>query len=141
MWFQDLLNLGFTQNKSNTLCFPDVPREYGGYFVRGYFDGDGCVYFAHLQYADRKHKRWVVQTLFTSGSKSFLVSLHTLLKSFGINKGTIKNKMRGFELALSHHDSLALYKFMYNTNKVSNLYLLRKREKLAYALKILKLDK
>ena len=44
-WFADLSSLGFTQAKSHTLNFPEVPEEVLGHFVRGYFDGDGCIYF------------------------------------------------------------------------------------------------
>ena len=64
-WFEDLTRRGFTQHKSNTLRFPKVPKESLGDFIRGYFDGDGCIYFKHLKYADRKYKRWVALTLFT----------------------------------------------------------------------------
>src|SRR3989344_911718 len=44
-WYSDLTKLGFVQNKSKTLCFPNVPQEFVGDFVRGSFDGDGCAYF------------------------------------------------------------------------------------------------
>jgi LAGLIDADG-like domain len=74
VWFEDLTELGFTQNKSKSMQFPDIPNEYLGDFVRGYFDGDGCVYFKKLAYKDRANKRWVLLTLFTSGSRDFLES-------------------------------------------------------------------
>jgi intein/homing endonuclease len=74
-WYEDLTKLGFTQNKSRLMKFPKVPKNYLGAFTRGYFDGDGCVYFKELKFADRKNKRWVLMTLFTSGSREFLESL------------------------------------------------------------------
>lgn len=43
---QDLINLGCHPAKSLTLEFPEediVPSEFRSHFVRGYFDGDGCV--------------------------------------------------------------------------------------------------
>ena len=43
---QDLIRLGCHQNKSLTLKFPteeQVPKEYIHHFMRGYFDGDGCI--------------------------------------------------------------------------------------------------
>jgi hypothetical protein len=139
-WFQDLEKLGFTQNKSNTLQFPNVPDEHLAHFVRGYFDGDGCAYFNKLKYADRNNLRWVLVTLFTSGSKSFLEKLHSALRENGIVGGSICDKMRGFELKLSHKDSLALYRLMYHTAEVSELFLPRKREKLEEAIQVLGLD-
>lgn len=140
-WYSDLLALGFTPRKSNTLTFPEVPELCLGDFVRGYFDGDGCVYFSKLKYYDRAYKRWILLTLFTSGSRSFLESLHFRLRSHGIEKGTIAKKARGFELRFSHRDSLALYQLMYDTAQVATTFLPRKREKLEDAIQVLGLDK
>lgn len=141
VWFEDLTRLGFTQHKSNTLRFPKVPRKCLGDFIRGYFDGDGCVYFKQLKYADRKYKRWVLLTLFTSGSRGFLEDLHTVLRTFGVKGGSLRKKVRGFDLSFSHHDSLALYRLMYHTGKVSDMFLPRKREKLERAIEVLGLNK
>ncbi|MBQ0113545.1 MAG: LAGLIDADG family homing endonuclease, partial [Bacteroidales bacterium] len=44
---RDLNNLGCTPNKSLTLKFPNediLPKEYIRHFIRGYFDGDGCIH-------------------------------------------------------------------------------------------------
>lgn len=139
-WFADLIRLGFTQHKSNTLRFPNVPSEYVGDFIRGYFDGDGCVYLRELKYADRKNKRWVVLTLFTSGSRGFLEDLHKTLRMFGVSGGSLRKKVRGFDLSFSHRDSLALYRLMYHTGKVSNMFLPRKRERLERAVRVLGLE-
>lgn len=138
-WFADLSRLGFTRNKSNTLTFPKVPKKYFGDFVRGYFDGDGCVYFKRLHYADRKNLRWVLLTLFTSGSRLFLNALWNALKIHGIRGGSLKKKDRGFELVFSHNDSIALHRVMYHTNKVLELYLPRKRHKLENAIQELQM--
>ncbi len=134
-WFSDLINLGFTARKSKTLAFPKVPQAFISDFVRGYFDGDGCVYFAHLQFSDRKNKRPILQTLFTSGSQSFLISLWKELRKHGIKGGSLVEKKRGFELKFSHTDSLALYNLLYNTCSTTGLYLPRKRTKLKQALR------
>jgi intein-encoded DNA endonuclease-like protein len=136
-WFSDLSRLGFTQRKSNTLRFPNVPKKYIGDFVRGYFDGDGCVYFKKLKYADRKNKRWVVLTLFTSGSRDFLMTLHDILGMFDVEGGSLRKKVRGFDLAFSHRDSLALYRLMYHTVSTTNLYLPRKYKLFRKAMKTL----
>ncbi len=136
-WFGDLISLGFTPSKSNTMCFPDIPQTYMADFIRGYFDGDGCVYFKRLNYADRPRARWVVLSLFTSGSRDFLEKLHTYLKQYGITKGSLKSKKHGFELVLSHHDSLALYKLMYHTSPTTELYLPRKYKLFSKAMQTL----
>lgn len=38
-----LNNLGCTPNKSLTLEFPSIPENLIRHFIRGYFDGDGCI--------------------------------------------------------------------------------------------------
>ena len=41
----DLIKHGCTQNKSLTLVPPSIEDKYISHFIRGYFDGDGCVAF------------------------------------------------------------------------------------------------
>lgn len=140
-WFGDLTTLGFTQGKSGTLAFPDVPDPYLGAFVRGYFDGDGCVYFNELAFAGRKKKRWILMTLFTSGSRPFLEELARRVQSSGVRGGSFLTKARGTDLRFSHADSLALCRLLYHTAPTSGLFLSRKREKLERAINVLALDK
>lgn len=141
-WFKDLTALGFTQHKSNTLVFPNVPDEYLSHFVRGYFDGDGCVYFKSHFAKDRNKEKWFFTTCFTSGSLLFLEKLWGRLKEGGIKGGHISAKIKsGHELVFSRHDSLALYRLMYHTAEASERFLPRKREKLEEAIRVLKLDK
>lgn len=45
-FFKNLEKLGCTENKTFTLKFPNenqVPKKFISHFIRGYFDGDGCV--------------------------------------------------------------------------------------------------
>lgn len=140
-WFEDLMRLGLTQHKSNELKFPEMPEKYLGSFVRGYFDGDGCVYFKSHFAKDRNKERWVFQTLFTSGSRGFLETLLRELEICGVRGGRIATKSKsGYDLVFSWKDSLALYRLMYHTAKVADLYLPRKREKLEKAIQVLELD-
>lgn len=141
-WFQDLLRHGFTQAKSNRMQFPNIPPNMLGHFVRGYFDGDGCVYFK--QHWSTWHKKlvWVLTTGFTSGSCVFLTTLMQSLHASGLKGGHISKKARGgYDLVFSRLDSLALYHLMYNTAEVRDLFLPRKKEKLERAVKTLWLDK
>ena len=42
---EDLKTLGVVQNKSLILTFPNyIPNKFMHDFIRGYFDGDGCIY-------------------------------------------------------------------------------------------------
>lgn len=40
---QDLINHGCIPNKSLVLKFPNIKSNLVNHFIRGYFDGDGCV--------------------------------------------------------------------------------------------------
>ncbi len=138
-WFKDLSRLGFKQNKSKRLPMPEIPKKYFGDFVRGYFDGDGCVYFRSLHFAGRKKPRMILMTLFTSGCRLFLQALLAALRARGVRGGSIKDKTRGFELAFSHKDSVALHRLMYHTGGTLELYLPRKKNKLENAIRELRL--
>lgn len=137
--FSDLLKLGMIPNKSLTIKFPDISTKYLRDFVRGYFDGDGCVYLRKNWAKDRGKLRWVFQTRFTSGSEQFLRELKLILKTKKICKGgCLYNKKSGYELVFSHHDGLELFRFMYDNVPVE-MYLERKYETFQKAFKTLNL--
>jgi len=70
---KDLKLLGGHQKKSKTIDFPKgIPNEFLPDFIRGYFDGDGCITF-------QKNEKSYVST-FVSASKFFIYSLHNELK-------------------------------------------------------------
>lgn len=39
----DLIKLGATPKKTFTLCYPNIDKNLERHFLRGYFDGDGCI--------------------------------------------------------------------------------------------------
>ena len=135
--YNDLLALGMSPRKSLTLQMPTIPQKYIGHFVRGYFDGDGCVYSKKLQFADRKNQRLVLLSVFSCGTLSFLEALLELLKTRGVRGGSLKKKKSGNELALSRLDSVALYRIMYNNLRDSDIYLGRKYKLFTHAIETL----
>jgi len=72
----DLINLGCTPRKSNTLIFPKINTNLLNHLARGYFDGDGCASIT-------KKKQLKISFV---GTEQFLSSLQSIL-------GT-KNKLR-----------------------------------------------
>ena len=138
-YFKDISLLGFTPNKSRVATFPIIEASFFGDFIRGYFDGDGCVFLKKYRVKDRRKMRWVFQTRFTSGSQAFLEGLHSSLREkVGIQGGFIleKSKSSGWELVFSHADSVALCNLMYN-NVPRGLFLPRKYRIFQKALRIL----
>jgi hypothetical protein len=61
--YKDIEALGGTERKSLTVEFPEVPQRYLHDFIRGYFDGDGCI---------MRLKGNRINSAFTCGSKQFL---------------------------------------------------------------------
>jgi hypothetical protein len=126
--FSKLTELGFTPNKSLTLKFPKVPDKVLSDFVRGYFDGDGCISFGFYKQSDRKNPRLSISTRFISGNKLFLNDLHRhLTRVVEIKGGSICKHNRASRLFFSTNDTRQLYKFMYPTTTAPCLK--RKRDK------------
>ena len=117
--FQDLDRLGVVERKSNIISFPQMPQEFLNDFIRGYFDGDGCVSLEKS--LTGSYKRMV--TVFTSGSKDFLLQLqHILFTEAGLSLTKIaivrNNKQStAYQLRYSTRDSLRLFFFLYPQNR------------------------
>jgi|SRR3989344_77200 len=135
--FNDFRRFGLTKNKSLTMRFPEIPKQYLGDFVRGYFDGDGGVHFAKYWRKDRNKWKWHFVTHFTSASKEFLAGLYSNLESY-VKGGRLGDKNRGYSLVFSRYDSVALFNLMYN-NISSDTFLERKYNVFQEAFKTLKL--
>ena len=128
--FNTIKRHGVTERKSLTTKLPTIPGKYFGDFVRGYFDGDGCVYL------DKKNKNDYrrLSTIFTSGSKNFLEQLRFELSTHADMSNRIKITVskggfsQAFQLRYSTGDSTKLYQLMYPP-KPENLFLKRKRDK------------
>ena len=108
--FNDLKKYGLHPHKSLTIRLPKVPKKYFGNFIRGYFDGDGCV---HLE-KTRRGSIKCVRVIFTSGSVKFLSQLADVLTSeISLTSRKIYKGTRSYQLRYSTRDSEKLFIFMY----------------------------
>lgn len=115
---QSLIDLGCTERKSKTIMFPKLDEHLYPHFIRGYFDGDGCI-----SLSSTKTKQLSID--FTSGSFNFITSLRQFLFSLNIfsyiytenDKNTYRLYIRG----LKNLDTF--WNYMY---KNANIYLKRK---------------
>lgn len=115
--YDDIVNLGGCERKSNVLKFPDVPTEYLPDFIRGYFDGDGCI-------MTLKGNR--VNSAFTSGSKEFLDCLLEILKrDASVLGGSYDPSSKS--LRFGKKDSIKIGEYIYQNSP--ELFLERKRNK------------
>ena len=121
--YNDLFKLGLYPNKSLTVNFPKVPKKYLGHFIRGYFDGDGCVHFARSKGKTRKLIIKRVRIIFTSGSRVFLKGMDKIIKINGIKKGKIYISKRSFQLIYNTKDSMQLFKLMYKNTSFNSFFM------------------
>jgi intein/homing endonuclease len=109
--YNDLENLGLYPRKSLDMELPHIPYRFLSDFVRGYFDGDGCIALEKTK--NKPHNR--LKAIFTSGSKNFLDSLSKILKQRCTGKiGKIYDSHRSYQLVYNSVDAAKLLEFMYN---------------------------
>jgi len=120
---KDLINLGCVNKKSLVLQFPDesiIPKFFIFSFIRGYFDGDGCIHLLN------KGLNAVISFV---GTNIFLQKLKLLLEEYGINCNIYKiNHSQAYQLSFSSKQSVEIfYNLIYPNKNVINLN--RKHEK------------
>lgn len=124
---KDLIKQGCVSSKSLILNFPikeQVPDHLIHHFIRGYFDGDGCI-------SIKRNKTNLKLHFNLAGTYQFLFNLQKILISIlGISKTKIIKcgKSQAFQLNITANKDIEKIKnYLYNDN--SNLFLTRKREK------------
>lgn len=118
--YNDIISLGGSERKSLTAKFPEIPEEYLADFIRGYFDGDGCI---------MRLKNNRLNSAFTSGSKDFLNTLWAILKDkAGVEGGSYDPS--SMSIRFGKKDTIRIGKFMYKNNP--ELFLQRKKQKFVF---------
>lgn len=113
-----LISYGIVPNKTFVLRFPEiVPEKYYYSFVRGYFDGDGCICITK-----NGKLRWVI----TSGSREILESIQDILVTgLVIKKIPIVSYRNAWRLQYGgKYEVEEIYKWLYNG---ATIYLPRKK--------------
>ena len=114
----DLNKLGVVQAKTFILEYPKIPKKFNHHFIRGVFDGDGCIYVQK-----NGIKKWSIYTaseLFKNKLIDIL-ELETGIKLFCYKQGN------GYALTIFRKNDIPLISnYMY---KNSTIYLERKKNK------------
>ena len=119
-----LSTLGCSQCKSKTLLYPRfLSSNLTSHFIRGYFDGDGCISYSAL-----KNGRLYGSVSFVS-SKLFCEEVAKILTSIEITSSIIADKKYDPAIRIlkfgGRHQIQKFYDFMY---KNATLYLHRKKD-------------
>jgi hypothetical protein len=116
-------NFGIIPNKTDKLEFPSyIPTKYLGHYLRGYFDGDGCICES---FSNKNSVTASIYATFASGSKSFSEGLFKYLQ----DKLQLGGHLQVFEgvtkwqLKYNTNDAKILLGFLYEN---STVYLDRK---------------
>lgn len=102
---QDLINIGIVPRKSLRLKLPIVPNRFFEFFLRGYFDGDGCV---NVSLSD-------LSIIFTSGCKKYLENLSKSLSDiYNIPAKTVVFNSGAFRLRYRKQIGLKILDLLYH---------------------------
>lgn len=118
---EDLISLGCTNKKSLTLKFPTkVPDELLQSFIRGYFDGDGCL--SVIKHPFKKSPNMAIL-----GTIEFLTSLRNYLKLGEMPiKKCKRNDSNNYYMKFHVDDARKFLHYIYDN---ANIYLQRKYDK------------
>lgn len=124
---KDLISLGCTPKKSLTLKFPtleQVGKEFQSHFLRGYFDGDGCVYL-----------KGTCLNISFAISKPFLEGFSRLLEEIGYSFYLEDRGSIYVVKSIGNVNGLKILNFIYRDFK--SIFLNRKLLKIKESIKII----
>jgi len=126
-----LETIGLHPNKTKTIGALQIPEKYFFDFLRGSFDGDGCMY----SYWDpRWRSSFMIYLQFVSASLKHVKWIRKKIKKLLIIEGRINLSGSVYQLRYAKNASKEIIKQMYYKGDV--VFLTRKRDKIIRALKI-----
>lgn len=105
--------------KTFKIKFPIIDENLKRHFIRGYFDGDGCIYKI------KNRKKSYIITIFTA-SKNFMNDLIDTFNQVGIISHTYERNS-GFAISFSKMQDILKFKDLIYSD--SSIYLERKKIK------------
>lgn len=124
---ENLIDKGCVPRKSLILKFPSkevVPDYLIRHFIRGYFDGDGCVHFNHGEELSGNGS-YIINFV---GTKDVLEKIKSIL-IYELNLGDVKLHSKGRAFTLSYGGFFNFSKILDYLYTDSTVYLDRKYEK------------
>ena len=133
----DLVKLGCVQNKTNKIRVPEfLEKHLIRHFIRGYFDGDGCIYLHKFALKNGNTSDYYSTTIM--GNYEFIYNLRDVIESeickkYFISKRSGKNK-KAVTLRISGNTASKFFlNYLY---KDSTIFLKRKNDLYRSLLKI-----
>ncbi len=115
LMINDLSIYGLIQNKTFITQIKNIPERYLSHFIRGYFDGDGCLYSSK----DLRHNKLEI----CSSSIKILYQIQEILKKNNVlkkeNYVTHRNDYKCSSLIVSNMKELILFcEFIYKDSAI-----------------------
>lgn len=111
---QDIIDIGVRPRKSLRIRLPKITDNLFEFYLRGYFDGDGCVNVG----VSCSRELPEIKVIFSSGCKKYLEQLSLKLSKLLSIKTTKVNFDSGvYRLRYHKSDSMNILKFMYKDLK------------------------
>lgn len=115
---RSLVKLGCIPNKSLKLTFPEIPKRHLSHFIRGYFDGDGSIYFS---------KPNSIKVAFI-GTKAFIEDLRDKLNEvIGVKTNCLRKHFKIYIITYFGDNARKVCYWMYRD--CETLYLKRKKKR------------
>jgi hypothetical protein len=131
---KDIKKLGGKERKSLIMRFPKVPKKYLPDFIRGLWDGDGCVTYCGGAKCYRSN--------YTCGSKKFIYKMFSILhrEIKGLNGFVYRTRPNVYVIMFGKNDTIRLRDYIYGKGK-SKLKLIRKLNKFDNAGEVCKIGR
>jgi len=113
---REISDLGIRPRKTFNMKFPNIPNRFLSHYIRGFFDGDGTIYFHK---ASKSYHSTIL-----SASEAFLNELINVIRSESeVSGGCVYNYNNCYHFRMSKKDTIKFGKWIYND---AELYLERK---------------
>lgn len=126
---ESIKKLGGLERKSLTIGFPRVPIKYLPDFIRGLWDGDGCITFD-------KNKKCFLASFVGASKKMIIAFLSKLREEIPDLRGALSTRGKGekrkndlYVISFSKNDTVRLGRYMYRGYKKKQMGLKRKYDK------------
>jgi hypothetical protein len=130
MFYKWLVSIGLASRKSRTIGALKIPKKYFFHFLRGEFDGDGCIYSLWDPYWPNSFRYY---SSFCSGSLKFIRWLRKYINKYAGIRGFVDIRDKLCTLKYGKAETNVLFKKMFPSYSVPCLK--RKADKAKFVFK------
>lgn len=108
----ELKKMGFSSCNSYTKEFPAIQEQYLWDFIRGIFDGDGCIYNSNYS---KENKKYYKAISITCASNQFIYKLKQVLEQFNFHPTIVldsrrkENEIKTYYLKINRQEEILMF--------------------------------